>query len=389
MANPLRALLGKRMLALIKKEFSQIRRDRRLAISMIVPPTLQVLLFGYALNSTVSNVSLGILDESRTPESRELVAALSESRSFRLRSTFLSLDKLSAAISNGEVQAGAVIPYDFARNLQRGKTAEVQFLLNAMDANTATIAKAYAEGVIAQYSAKLSSSGLHAQFLQTGAPDVTRRGQVSMTPAFLFNPGLVTSWYIVSGILGLLCILNGSLVSSAAMVKERERGTLEQLLMSPAGTSEIIIAKIAPLFILLCLMALFAIVLMQVVFHVPFRGSFLLVFAGAALCVLSGIGIGTVIATFTKTAEQAQLTSFFVNPPLSSLSGALTPVEAMPHWMQPVTNFNPIYHFGVIARGAMLKGSGIDTLWPNFLALSAFTVILVSLSVWRFRKQLG
>jgi ABC-2 type transport system permease protein len=173
------------------------------------------------------------------------------------------------------------------------------------------------------------------------------------------------------------------------MVREREAGTIEQLLMSPASTSEIIIAKITPLFFLLCLMALFAIGLMRVVFHVPFHGSFLVVAGAAALCLLSGIGIGTFIATFTKSAEQAQLSSFFVNPPVASLSGALTPMEAMPHWMQPLAQFNPIYHFGVIARGSMLKGSGITTLWPHFLALLAFTAILVSLSVWRFRKQLG
>jgi ABC-2 type transport system permease protein len=128
---------------------------------------------------------------------------------------------------------------------------------------------------------------------------------------------------------------------------------------------------------------------MRVVFHVPFHGSFLLVASGAALCLLSGIGMGTFIATFTKSAEQAQLCAFFVNPPMSSLSGALTPMEAMPHWMQPLTQFNPIYHFGVIARASMLKGSGIEALWPHFLALLAFTVVLVSLSVWRFRKQLG
>ena len=219
--------------------------------------------------------------------------------------------------------------------------------------------------------------------------DISDHGSVDLQPSFLYNPGLVTSWFTVTGILGLLCILNGSLVASATMVKEREAGTIEQLLMSPAGTSEVILAKIAPLFLLLCMMALLAIGLMRVVFHVPFHGSFLLVFGGAALCLLSGIGIGTFIATFTKSAEQAQLTSFFVNPPLASLSGALTPVEAMPHWMQPLTKFNPIYHFGVIARASMLKGSGIDTLWPNFLALLIFTVVLVSLSVWRFRKQLG
>jgi len=110
---------------------------------------------------------------------------------------------------------------------------------------------------------------------------------------------------------------------------------------------------------------------------------------GAALCVLCGIGIGTFIATFTKTSAQAQLTSFFVNPPLSSLSGALTPAQALPAWLRPLTNLNPIYHFGVISRGSMLRGSGLDVLWPNFLALLAFTLVLVSLSVWRFRKQLS
>jgi ABC-2 type transport system permease protein len=382
-------LVNYRLRALLRKEFSQIRRDRRVAMSLILPPVLQLLLFGFVLNSKVENLRLGVIDESRTPESRELVATLSESRSFRLSGYFLSPDRLSDAITQGKVQAGLVIPYDYARNLQRGRPASVQFLLNAMDANTATIARNYAQGVIATYTAGLQSSGLHATFQQIAAPDVGRRGSVDLQPSFLYNPGLVTSWFTVTGILGLLCILNGSLVASATMVKEREAGTIEQLLMSPAGTSEVIIAKIAPLFFLLCLMALLAISLMRLVFHVPFQGSFLLVFSGAALCLLSGIGIGTFIATFTKSAEQAQLTSFFVNPPMSSLSGALTPVEAMPHWMQPLTKFNPIYHFGVIARATMLKGSGFETLWPNFLALLTFTVVLVSLSVWRFRKQLG
>ena len=382
-------LFNYRLSALIKKEFGQIRRDRRVAASLILPPVLQLLLFGFVLNSKVENLRLGVMDDSRTPESRELVATLSESKSFRLSGYFLSPDRLSDAITQGKVQAGLVIPYDYARNLQRGRPATVQFLLNAMDANTATIARNYAQGVIATYTAGLQSSGLHASFQQIAVSNVGARGSVDLQPSFLYNPGLVTSWFTVTGILGLLCILNGSLVASATMVKEREAGTIEQLLMSPAGTSEVILAKIAPLFLLLCLMALLAIGLMRVVFHVPFHGSFLLVFGGAALCLLSGIGIGTFIATFTKSAEQAQLTSFFVNPPLASLSGALTPVEAMPHWMQPWTKFNPIYHFGVIARASMLKGSGFEALWPDFLALLAFTVVLVSLSVWRFRKQLG
>jgi drug efflux transport system permease protein len=389
MNNLIRRIFNHRVAALMQKEFNQIRRDRRVALSLVLPPVLQLMLFGFVLNSKVQNLRLGVIDESHTPESRELIAALSESRSFRLYATYLSSARLTDAITHGDAQAGLIVPYDYARNLQRGKPATVQFLLNAMDANTATIARAYAEGVIATYTQGLQTSGLHASFQQIAAPNVSRRGSVNLQPSFLYNPGLVTSWFTVTGILGLLCILNGSIVASATMVKEREAGTVEQLLMSPAGTSEIIIAKITPLFFLLCLMALFALMLMRLVFHVPFHGSFLLVASGAALCLLSGIGIGTFIATFTKSAEQAQLTSFFINPPMSSLSGALTPMEAMPHWMQPFTQFNPVYHFGVIARASMLKGSGISTLWPHFLALLAFTVVLVSLSVWRFRKQLN
>ncbi len=235
-----------RMAALIQKEFRQIRRDRRLALSMLVPPVLQILLFGFALNSTVTNLKLGVLDQSRTPESRELVADLTQSRAFRLSRTYLSLGDMTGAISRGEVVGGVVIPYDFARNLQRGTTANVQFLLNAMDANTATIAQAYAQGVLAAYNATLPGSGLHSSVRPIADPLISRRGQVNVSAAFLYNPGLVSSWFTVTGVFGLLCILNGSLVASAAMVKERERGTLEQLLMAPAGTTEVIVAKIAP-----------------------------------------------------------------------------------------------------------------------------------------------
>jgi ABC-2 type transport system permease protein len=141
--------------------------------------------------------------------------------------------------------------------------------------------------------------------------------------------------------------------------------------------------------LLLLMMVLLAISVMRLSFHVPLRGSLAIVIGGAALCVLSGIGIGTFIATFSKSAQQSQLMAFFVNPPLAVLSGALTPVEAMPGWMQPITWLNPIRHFGIITRATLLKGSGMDVLWPNFLALIVFTLVLISFSTWRFRKQLG
>ena len=379
-----------RLAALVRKEFNQIRRDRRLAMALIVPPTLQLLLFGFALDATVSNLRLGVVDDSRTPESRELAATMSESKSFRLAATYFSVGDLGAAISRGDLDAGLVIPYDYARSLQNGQQANIQVLLNAVNANTAAIGQGYAEGVIQSYNQKLiAEGGIHATFQQVSANDVSRRGRITLTPAFLFNPGLESSWFIVTGTFGILLILNGSLVASTAMIKEREAGTVEQLLMTPAGTTEIIIAKITPLFLLLMVMVFFAIGLMKAAFDVPFRGSLPLVVSASALCVLCGIGIGTFIATYTKSAQQSQLMSFFINPPLASLSGSLTPVEAMPHWMQPLTIVNPIRHFGVITRAALLKGSGIDTLWPNLLALMAFTAVLLALSVWRFRKQLG
>jgi len=385
----IRSLLGYRMRALILKEFRQTLRDRRLAFSLILPPTLQLLLFGFALNATVSNLRLGVVDDSRTPESRELVATMTESKSFQSSGTYFSVDEMSKKIANGNLDAGLVIPYDYARDLQRGRTATVQVLLNAMNSNTATIGEGFAEGVIAAYNQTLLSQGIHAKFQQIAVQDVSRRGIVLMHPAYLYNPGLEPSWFIVTGILGVLLILNGSLISSAALVKEREAGTLEQLLMSPASTTQIIVAKLFPLFALLCLMGLMAVVVMRTVFGIPFRGSVSLVMAAAALCLLCGISIGTFIATFSRSARQAQLTLFFVNPPLTSLSGAFTPVEAMPKWLQPIAQINPIQHFGQISRGAMLKGSGISTLWPNFLVLTAFTLVLVSLSIWRFRKQLS
>jgi ABC-2 type transport system permease protein len=387
--NKFQSFIGYRMLALIRKEFRQILRDRRLAMSLILPPTLQLLLFGFALNATVSNLKLGIVDDSRTPESRELAATMTESRSFQYGGTYFDLNEMSKKIANGELDAGLVIPYDYARDLQRGDPATVQVLLNAMNSNTATIGQGYAQGVIASYNRTLAGEGIHARFQQIAAPNVSRLGRVLLLPAYLYNPGLEPSWFIVTGILGVLLILNGSLISAAAIVKEREAGTLEQLLMSPASTTQIIVAKLFPLFVLLCIMGTMAVVIMRVVFGIPFRGNVMLVVAAAALCLLCGISIGTFIATFTRSARQAQLTLFFVNPPLTSLSGAFTPVEAMPKWLQPVAQFNPIQHFGQISRGAMLKGSGIETLWPNFLALLAFTVVLVALSIWRFRKQLS
>jgi len=377
-----------RMRALVRKEFRQILRDPRVLMSLVLPLVFHLMLFGSLLSPAVTNLRLGVVDESQSSESRELVAVLSESKSFRVAGVYQSVDRLGDAIARGDLDAGLVVPYDFARDLQRGRSSSVQVLLNAMNANTAAISQGYMQGVIENYSRGLPSRGIRVG----GRPDAAAPGgpgQVVLQPTFLYNPGLVTSWFVVTGLLGMLLIMIGSVTASTTMVKEREAGTLEQLLMTPARTSEIIVAKIGPPFVLLCLMTTIALGILRFIWHVPFRGNLALVLSGAVLCLFTGMGIGTFIATFTKSAQQAQLATFFISPPLSSLSGAFTPAEAMPRWLQPFTVVNPIYHFGVIVRSTLIKGSDLATLWPHLLALLAFAVVLVSASVWRFRQQLS
>jgi ABC-2 type transport system permease protein len=380
-------LVSHRFIALVRKELNQIKRDRRIMLSLILPPLLQLMLFGSVMNPSVTNLQLGVVDDSRTPVSRDLIAALGQSGTFRLRTLYASTGAMGDDISKGTIDAGVVIPYDFARDLARGRPVTVQVLLNAMNANTAAISQGYIQGVVQSFNQTLRYPP--AQTAIQPMPAAAQRGVAMLKPTLLYNPGGVTTWFIVTGLLGVLLLMNGTITASTTMVKEREAGTLEQLLMTPASISEIIVAKIAPPFFLLGITGLVAMAVLQFYFHVPFRGSVTLLVVTSALCLLCGIGIGTAVATVTKSAQQAQLAIFFLNPPLISLSGALMPAEAMPSWMRPFTAVNPVYHYGVIARATLIKGSGFIDLWPNVVALLIFAIVLVSVSVWRFRRQLA
>ena len=397
-----RRLLRGRFWALVLKELRQVRRDRRLMISLILPPTLQVVLFGFALDAEVRNLRLGVVDESRTFESRELISAITDNRTFRLAGWYETTEALGDAVSSGRLDVGVVVPYDFARLRARGRPATVQVLLNAVNANTAQIAQPAVEGAVGWLLARSDQARdqTTARARRAQAAGDTGRGldqavrragaaRVEIRPAFLYNPGLVNAWFIVTGVFGALIILNGSLVSAATMIREKERGTVEQLLMTPASTLEVVAAKMVPLFILLMGMAALALTVARLVFHVPFRGSILLVLAACACCVLTGIAIGTFIATLARSTNQAQLIGFFVNPPFTALSGAFTPIEAMPKWIQPWTLLNPIAHFSKMVRSVLVKGAGLDVVYPQLLALIVTAAILVSISAWRFRRQLS
>lgn len=374
-------LLNTRLWALIGKELNQIKRSKQLVLSLIIPPTLQMILFGFALNPTMSHLKLGVVDECRTSESRELVGALSANDAFDLQGYYATPNEMSQALIEGRLDAGLVIPVKFAEQFVRRETTEVQMLFNGLNTNTGTIAQGYAARIIAEYNLRKAAS---LRVSHAEAPSL-----ITPRVALLYNSGLISSWFIVTGVFGVLLILSSSVISASTLTKEKAMGTVEQLLMTPASTTEIIIAKIAPLFSLLMLTVCLELLVMVLVFGIPIRGNLALVFLASALCVLCGIGLGTFIATFTRNATQAQLLSIFFNPPIAMLSGAMTPIEAMPNWIQPVTYLNPVRYFSIIVRSLLFKNTPPSALYIHFLALLAFATILVSLSVGRFRKQLS
>jgi ABC-2 type transport system permease protein len=380
-----------RLWSLFIKEFHQIRRNRRLVILLLIPPTLNIILFGFALDPDFENLHLGVVDYSATPESRELVSAFAEGLVFRVSRYYASPRDMGAAIGKGDLDAGLVIPFDFAKRRLRREPAEVQLIVDAVNANTATIAGGYAARIIGSLNQKIGYSQSQQQSITEGVSvTLAPSARATITPhlTLLYNPGLKSAWFITTGVIGLLLVLQGSVVSSASLVREKEIGTIEQLLMTPASSWELIIAKVAPIFLLLAIDIGLALSVARLVFGVPMRGSLLLFFLSASLCVICGIGIGMMIATFTRTQQQAQLMGFFTNPPLAILSGATTPIEAMPAWLQPVTAINPIKHFAIIARSIMLKGSGVDVLYRELMALAVIALVMISVSAWRFRKQL-
>ena len=390
-------IAASRLWPLFLKEFHQLRRNRRLVILLVVPPVLNTILFGFALNPTFENLRLGVVDDSRSPESRELVTAFRESLVFQISGYYTSRDHLGRMISTGDLDAGLLIPRDFAEKRFRREPVAVQLLVDAVNANTATIAGGYAALIVSTLNQRIgpppaspggagTSSGAAISLIRN-APKPS--GAVAARLTLLYNPGLRSAWFIATGLIGWLLVVQGSAVASAAMVREKEIGTVEQLLMTPSTATEVVFAKVAPIFLLLVLDIGLALGVARLVFDIPMRGSALLFFSSASLCVLAGVGIGMMIATFTRTQQQAQLMGFFTGPPLAILSGATTPIEAMPVWLQPVTALNPIKHFAIITRGIMLKGSGAHVLYPQLVALAAIALVMVSFSAWRFRKQLA
>ncbi|MDM7952823.1 MAG: ABC transporter permease [Cyanobium sp. CZS 25K] len=371
-----RRLLATRFLALLRKEIQQILRDRQLIKLLLIPPTIQLLVYGFALNPDVRFLPLGVVDEVHGASSRELISALTENQVFVDSARPGSERELARKVERGELTAGLVIPPDFRRRIAQGRTAEVQVFIDGVDANSAGIANGYIQQILRR-------------FRPAGSPATPRPPPVTAAVTFLYNPGLRSSWFFVPGVMGLVLTLIASLVSAVALVREKDTGTLEQLLMTPASAWEILLAKIAPLFVLLQVDVALALVLGRTVFGLPFRGQLPLFLLLSGLYVFVGIGIGILLATVCRSQQQVLLTAFFINLPLVQTSGAIAPIESMPAFFRGLSLLNPLRHYITIVRGMQLKGVGLETLWPHALTLAIMAMALMAFSVSRFRSQLS
>ena len=380
----------RRYLALTVKEVQQFRRNRVLLIQLMLPPTVVLIIFGFALNPKVRGLRLGVVDESYSPESRNLIDALSRNVNFTVAGQYVRAQDAEDALRNLDLDLFIVIPNDFARTLGRSQTAHVQAVIDAVDANTAQIAQGYLGTALEEYNLKAGGGLMEPYHIR---PTLVNSGHPAPPPgipavqsAYLYNPGLVTSWYYVTGVMSIIMFINASLVASALAVKEKETGTIEQLLMTPAQTGEMLFAKTSPVFVMMMVVLFVALGVGVLVFGVPVRGSLLLFAAAGAFAALAGIGIGVMVSTVAKSQQQAQLLTFFVNPPITLLSGATSPLDNMPDFFQKLSYINPLRYMVTIVRGVTLKNAPWSALWPNLVALIVFSVILFSISAWRFRK---
>src|SRR5262245_1904128 len=384
----------RRYLALVTKEVQQLSRNRVLVIQLMLPPTIVLIIFGYALNPKVRDLRVGVVDESATTESREFIDALAENVNFDVTRRFVRVEDAEAALKRLQLDLFIVIPTDFARTLRRGQTADVQVVIDAVDANTAQIAQGYLRMAVEEYNTSGGGSGgVPAEKYRAGRTLVRSThpapppGAPDVQPAYLYNPGLVTSWHYVTGVMSIIMFINASLVASALAVKEKETGTIEQLLMTPAQTGEMLLAKTSPVFLLMMIVLFVALVVGMLVFHLPVRAALWLFTVAGACASLAGIGIGVMVATVSKSQQQAQLLTFFVNPPITLFSGATSPIENMPEILQKVSYIDPLRYLVTIVRGVTLKNAPWSALWPNLAVLAGFAVLLFSISAWRFRKQ--
>jgi ABC-2 type transport system permease protein len=373
-----------RIFHLLVKEFLQLKRDKGARFRLLVPPMVQMLVFGYAATFDVVNVSTAILDLDRSQESRALVDDFVHSSRFELTAPARSEREIREAVERSDAQLGIVIPPGFAEALRKGDTAPLQILVDGTNSNTALIALGYAGQIAGAFGQGYAQELAQRTGKALGRPVVS----VNLAERYWYNPNLNNRWFFVPGVIGTLTLITIVNLTAFAIVREREVGTLEQILVTPIRPVEFIIGKTLPFF-LIGLVQVSTVTLIGVAwFQVPFRGSVLVLLLGTCLFLLSTLAIGLLISTLCTTQQQAFSSNFFVLNPMFILSGFSFPIASMPPALQWLTYLDPLRYYLVIIRATFLKGVGVDVLWPQMLGLVAIAFGLLTVAVLRFHKSL-
>ena len=374
--------MNSRLFSIIRKEFIQIMRDRRTLIIILIIPIMQLFLLGYSATNDIRNVPLAVFDQCRCAESRHLLEAYRAADYFQIAYTAGSEDELRSLIETGRVRAAIIIPPDYNQRLAAGN-AQVAFILDGSDPTVASTALSAAQ-LIGQSQAttlmieRLARSGLNLQL----------RPPLEVRTTVWYNPDLVSSYFMIPGVIGMILYAITSILTATSVVRERERGTIEQLIVTPIRPWELVVGKILPYVILAFIDTLEVLALGHWWFGVPVRGNFGLIMGCSGLLLLSGLGIGLFASTIANTQQEAMLTVWMTLLPSIFLSGFFFPLEAMPKVLQWISYIVPLRYYLIIIRALLIKGVGAGSIWSEILALSLFGIAILGAASARFRKRL-
>jgi len=377
------ALNLRRLKAVARKEFLHVLRDPRALAIAILLPMIMLMIFGYALTLDLDRVPLAVFDQSRTPQSRELVGRFEGSHYFSVVARPESNSEVEAAIDQGRVMMALVIPVDFGRRVAAGRTVQVQMLADGSDANTTTLALGYAETIVRTYSQVLLVEKVRRL---TGGPLVL---PLDLRPRAWFNADMESKVFIVPGLIAVIMMLIAALLTSLTVAREWETGTMEQLISTPVRSNELILGKLAPYFAIGMVDMLLSVLAGRFLFDVPIRGSLVLLFSVSAVYLVGALSLGILISTLARTqllASQAAFVATFL--PAFLLSGFMFDIGNMPKVLQGVTYLIPARYFVTILRGLYLKGTGVAQLWPECLLMVGFGALMLLLAIRSFKKRL-
>lgn len=376
-------MMGSRVGAIIRKEFIQIRRDRRTLAIVLVLPVMQLLLFGYAINTVVDHLPTVVLDETRDADSRALVSALNNSGYFDIIAYAHERNEVIRAVDAGEAKVGLVIPPDYGDQVLRGQVGLTQLIVDGSDPNVAQTAL-FAAGAVTQAHSAIINASTIARLGQGRPP-----GGVELRPTVLYNPSMLSATFMVPGIIGMIMQFQTLILTAFAVVRERERGTLEQLIVTPIRPWELMLGKLLPYTVTSSVGASVALTAGWLIFGVEIQGSLGLLIGLSLLFLLGSLGLGLLISTVSQTQGQAMQLALFVMLPTIILSGFMFPREGMPWIVQQLGLLIPLTYYLQILRGIILKGVGIQVLWTNVVPLAILSLAVFTLASRRFQKRIA